>query len=82
MTTFIALNRLSILKLFFMKKKTLSYQTAMDELKALENALDNNEIPIDLLAEKLQRADELIQLCQSYLRDLEQTLKDKNKESY
>jgi exonuclease VII small subunit len=46
----------------------------------LENALENNEIPIDLLAEKLQRADELIQFCQTFLRDLEQTLKDKNKE--
>ncbi|MFY7788603.1 MAG: exodeoxyribonuclease VII small subunit [Thermoflexibacteraceae bacterium] len=65
-----------------MKKKNVSYQTAMDELKALENALENNEIPIDLLAEKLQRADELIEFCQTYLRTLEQTLKDKTKEIY
>lgn len=65
-----------------MKKKNISYQTAMDELKALENALENNEIPIDLLAEKLQRAEELIEFCQTYLRTLEQTLKDKTKEIY
>ena len=45
----------------------LTYQQALDELTDLVNELENENIPIDDLAEKVKRASDLIQYCQSKL---------------
>lgn len=45
----------------------LTYQEALDELTDLVNQLENENIPIDDLAEKVKRASDLIQYCQSKL---------------
>ncbi len=45
----------------------LTYQQAIDELTDLVNELENENIPIDDLADKVKRASDLIQYCQSKL---------------
>ncbi|MFT4023656.1 MAG: exodeoxyribonuclease VII small subunit [Flavihumibacter sp.] len=46
----------------------LTYEAAFDELQELANSIENEHIGIDLLAEKLKRAAELIEFCQARLR--------------
>jgi len=45
----------------------LTYQQALDELTDIVAQLENESIPIDELAEKVKRASDLIQYCQSRL---------------
>jgi len=45
----------------------LTYQKALDELTNIVAQLENESIPIDELAEKVKRASDLIQYCQSRL---------------
>jgi len=45
----------------------LTYQQALDELTTIVAELENESIPIDELAEKVKRASDLIQYCQSKL---------------
>ena len=45
----------------------LTYQQAIDELTDLVSELENENIPIDDLANKVKRASELIQYCQTKL---------------
>jgi exodeoxyribonuclease VII small subunit len=45
----------------------LTYQQALEELTDLVNELENENIPIDDLAEKVKRASDLIGYCQSKL---------------
>jgi len=45
----------------------LTYQQAIDELTDLVSELENENIPIDDLADKVKRASELIQYCQTKL---------------
>ncbi len=45
----------------------ITYQQALDELTELVAQLENESIPIDELAQKVKRASELIQYCQSKL---------------
>ncbi len=48
-------------------EKNLTYQQALDELTTLVAELENETILIDDLAEKVKRASDLIQYCQSKL---------------
>lgn len=52
-----------------LKKTTIfSYESAMSELQTLVSQLQNEEIGIDELAEKVNRAAELIRLCREKLK--------------
>jgi len=59
-----------------------SYEEAFAELKAISEAIENEAISVDALAESVRRASELIQFCQTRLRstesDLEQILRQLN----
>jgi exodeoxyribonuclease VII small subunit len=60
-----------------MKKKTmmeapLTYESAYAELQEIAIAIENETISVDQLAEKLKRAAQLIEFCQSRLRSTEQ----------
>ena len=48
-----------------------SYDKAMKELTTIVQALQNDEISIDKLSEKIKRASELIALCREKLRQTE-----------
>lgn len=57
-----------------MSKKTLSYQSAMQELQTIVAQLEANAIGIDELSEKVKRAAELVQFCQKKLRTTEKEM--------
>lgn len=48
--------------------ETLSYSTAMAELSAIAEAMENDSISVDDLSEKVKRAQELIAFCQDKLK--------------
>ncbi len=61
-----------------MAKKTtdFSYDAAMQELQTLVGQLQNDQIGVDTLAEKVRRAAELIRLCREKLRQTEDDVTD------
>ncbi len=54
--------------------KNLTYELAYKELLEIVNGIENESISIDILAEKVKRASELIQFCQDKLRSTEKEL--------
>lgn len=48
-------------------ENNLTYQQALDELTEIVTQLEHESIPIDELADKVKRASDLIQYCQSKL---------------
>ena len=46
----------------------LNYTTAMDELSAIAEAMENETISVDELSQKVKRAQELIAYCQAKLK--------------
>ena len=56
-------------------KKQLNYQTAYMQLQKLVNEIENEEIHLDKLAEKVKQANELIAYCQTQLRKIENDVK-------
>ncbi len=56
-------------------KKELNYKMAMEELEQLAAELENDEISVDELTPRLQRASELIAFCQARLRNTEEEVK-------
>ena len=53
------------------KDQKLTFSEAMQELEALLQRVDNDSIDIDRLAEELQRASELLELCRSKIKKAE-----------
>ena len=49
----------------------LSYEDAFKELKQIETEIANETVSVDILAEKVKRASQLIQFCQTKLRATE-----------
>ena len=63
--------------------KKFSYDNAISELNEIIKAIQNEEVSLDKLAEMISRANELINLCKSRLREIDQQvekLTDKNQE--
>jgi exodeoxyribonuclease VII small subunit len=50
---------------------TLTYEEAYTELAAIARAIENESIAVDVLAEKVKRAAELITYCRQKLRSTE-----------
>lgn len=49
----------------------ISYEAAFSELKTIARELEEDSIPVDVLARKVKRASELIRICQMKLRTAE-----------
>jgi exodeoxyribonuclease VII small subunit len=49
-----------------------SYTIAFEELQAIVREMEDGEISVDLLAAKVKRASELIQLCKNKLHNTEE----------
>lgn len=49
----------------------MTYEKAYAELAAISREMEEGGVSVDLLAEKVRRASELIRFCQSRLRDTE-----------
>ena len=54
-----------------MTEKILSYEEAYRELAEIAEAIQNESVSVDVLAEKVKRASELITYCQGKLRSTE-----------
>jgi exodeoxyribonuclease VII small subunit len=52
-------------------EQDLTYDKAYSELKAISQQIENETITVDILAQKVKRAAELIDFCQKKLRDTE-----------
>ncbi|CCH52631.1 Exonuclease VII small subunit [Fibrisoma limi BUZ 3] len=49
----------------------MTYQEAYDQLSALIDDIENEDVPLDELPARIRLATELITFCQSRLRDVE-----------
>ena len=58
------------------KKDAFSYDAAMQEIQNIVAELQNDSVGVDALAEKVQRASELIRLCREKLRQTEADVTD------
>ena len=52
-------------------KQTLTYEEAYKELAQIAAEIENESVSIDVLAQKVKRASELITFCQTKLRSTE-----------
>jgi exodeoxyribonuclease VII small subunit len=52
-------------------EQTLSYEAAYKELAAIAREIEQETVPVDVLAQKVKRASELITFCQTKLRSTE-----------
>lgn len=52
-------------------KKTLTYEQAYEELSQIANEIQNESVSVDVLAQKVKRASELVAFCQNKLRATE-----------
>ncbi len=58
-------------KLLVMKNKKLTYQEAYIQLEEIFNKIKEEKVPIEELAETIQRAKYLINYCEEVLRNVE-----------
>ncbi len=49
----------------------MTYESAYKELQKISAEIESDSVSVDVLAEKVKRAAELIAFCQSRLRDTE-----------
>ncbi len=52
-------------------EKNLTYEQAFDELKSIAMEIENETVSVDILAEKVKRASDLIKFCQDKLKNTE-----------
>ena len=52
-------------------EKNLTYEKAYSELSLIAAEIQNESVSVDVLAEKVKRASELISFCQGKLRSTE-----------
>jgi exodeoxyribonuclease VII small subunit len=57
------------------KAKTTSYKKAIEELETIVEELENQDIQIDSLSEKIIRATDLIEFCENKLNGVEIVIK-------
>lgn len=52
-------------------EEKLTYEAALSELTAISKEIENETISVDTLASKVKRASELIEFCQTRLKNTE-----------
>ena len=57
-------------------KKELNYSEAFSKLEELVEQLEDGNIQLDKLTEKVEQANELIAICESKLRDIDNDVKE------
>ncbi len=55
--------------------KNITYKKAMDELNKIIESIQSSDTDIDNLSKKIARAQELISLCRTKLRNVESEVK-------
>ncbi len=59
-----------------MAESTQSYEDSLAEIEEILGAIEGEELPIDELAPKVERAAELLQICRGILSDTETRVTD------
>ena len=54
----------------------LNYEDAYQELIQISREIENEEVTVDVLADKVKRASELIEFCQMKLRSTEKQVQN------
>lgn len=54
-----------------MMEQTLTYEESYNELKSIAREIENESVSVDVLAQKVKRASELITYCQAKLKSTE-----------
>lgn len=62
-------------------KKELTYSEAFSKLEDLVEQLEVGDIQLDKLTEKIKQANELIALCETKLREIEDEVKEATKKA-
>ena len=57
------------------KNKELTYSQALKELEKIVKEIESEEVDVDILAEKIKRASQLITFCKGKLRTAEDEVK-------
>jgi len=57
-----------------MSKKNVSYKEAITEIEEILRQLENNELDVDDLSEKVKRVSILVSLCKDKLHNTEQEI--------
>jgi exodeoxyribonuclease VII small subunit len=52
-------------------EKNMTYEQAFEELRIIASEIEDETVSVDVLAEKVKRASELITFCQAKLRSTE-----------
>lgn len=52
--------------------KTITYTQAFEELQQIVSEIEQGEISVDILSEKVKRAAELIKICKAKLTETEE----------
>ena len=60
-------------------KTELTYSSAFSELEKLVTQIEDNRIPLDTLASKVKKANELIEFCEIKLRAIEKEINEATK---
>jgi len=58
------------------KKSKFIYSEAINEIEEILNEIETGELEVDVLADKVKRAGELIKLCREKLRKTEEELEE------
>lgn len=58
------------------KSDSISYEKAFDELQKLVIEIENGEISVDELSEKVKRGSELIKICKTVLFDTKEKVEE------
>ena len=53
---------------------TLNYNTAFEQLENLVSEIEDKDIQLDTLADKVKRANELVAFCEQKLRGIERDI--------
>jgi len=56
-------------------KKALNYEDAVHELEQIVRQMEDDELDIDMLGDKLKRAQALIKICQDKLTKTDEEIK-------
>ncbi|MBI5846701.1 MAG: exodeoxyribonuclease VII small subunit [Nitrospirae bacterium] len=57
------------------KSKELTYSQALKELEKIVKEIESEEVDIDILAEKIKRASQILTFCKNKLRTAEDEVK-------
>lgn len=57
------------------KNKELTYSQALKELEKIVKEIESDEVDIDILAEKIKRASQILTFCKGKLRTAEDEVK-------